>query len=890
MKAFLVLLCHLLQLSLAAKRRLVFESSDEDEPEAKKPKTKTAEPEAVPKATKMLAPQSLVGSAVKSYPCDDMFGSEYQVQEPDPYLVDMHNMDCMNSADLLSESEYGEEETETDDELKASQSLATLAGTAKAPSSETSSRPRPAKIIAKTIAFPTIEPDVASRPSPADQLELIKTICNTQGQSEFVPGAFFYIISSKWLSAWFYLCQIDPDGLQGIILSHIDNRDIVDEEVSNFSTGAVALLLDKKEPIDFTIFPEEVWNLLMKWYGNKGPIIKRKVVEGVKGSLTVEMNLAEVELGCFITGTLDTMSISCWDTVKDLKEATRSFLTENYEHPGLSEQLYFYIKLSGDANATKYALHDDDEETDALTVREIGLQRRDTFLYVDSEPCTEALSLGSSSSDATRERALAPNAGLVGLRNLGNTCYMNSALQCLFNCKPLRRFILSGEQCAQINTENRDGTRGKLLKEFAGLLRSIWTAPPQTVWDPIPFKHAVGWFDDRFAGYTQQDSQEFMASLLDFLHEDINKVSKKPYIETPDHNGRPDSEVAAEAWDAYTRRNDSTIVNLFHGQLKSTVTCPTCHQSSVKFDPFSSLSLPIPSKNQKSALKINIQTDTVLDDDIIGIDTEAVKDIESLKLLILSHVGLSSEQHVVHLFDSKPSGDLIALSSGTLTDLRIHMSKLHAFICRRGRPYGVLTFNDGAKNIGIPLAIPLYKNPKEMGTDTRCTSMVADSLSGFAPHRYIYDEILTVKSTSDWNSPLPSFSVTIEANILQDVLEDVGVEDSQKCTSTAFYHLLLSELQPLPESPDHPAENLNREDLYESLDMFAQEEHLGPMEAYYCSHCKAHRDGATKKMDIWKLPEVLAIHLKRFRYGAGNGAKINDPVSFPVEYNHCEFF
>ena len=44
----------------------------------------------------------------------------------------------------------------------------------------------------------------------------------------------------------------------------------------------------------------------------------------------------------------------------------------------------------------------------------------------------------------------------------------------------------------------------------------------------------------QFSGYAQHDAQEFMAFLLDGLHEDLNRVKKKPYTETVDSDGRPD--------------------------------------------------------------------------------------------------------------------------------------------------------------------------------------------------------------------------------------------------------------------------------------------------------------------------------------------------------------
>ena len=54
---------------------------------------------------------------------------------------------------------------------------------------------------------------------------------------------------------------------------------------------------------------------------------------------------------------------------------------------------------------------------------------------------------------------------------------------------------------------------------------------------------AVGRFAPQFSGYQQQDSHELLAFLLDGLHEDLNRVKKKPYVEIPDHDGRPDKVV-----------------------------------------------------------------------------------------------------------------------------------------------------------------------------------------------------------------------------------------------------------------------------------------------------------------------------------------------------------
>ena len=73
----------------------------------------------------------------------------------------------------------------------------------------------------------------------------------------------------------------------------------------------------------------------------------------------------------------------------------------------------------------------------------------------------------------------------------------------------------------------------------------------------------IGTFVPQMKGNEQQDSQEFLAFLLDGLHEDLNKVKKKVYIEENEGGYRDDRQAADQAWKNHLKRNDSIIVSYF---------------------------------------------------------------------------------------------------------------------------------------------------------------------------------------------------------------------------------------------------------------------------------------------------------------------------------------
>uniref|UniRef100_A0A3Q3BBU0 ubiquitinyl hydrolase 1 n=1 Tax=Kryptolebias marmoratus TaxID=37003 RepID=A0A3Q3BBU0_KRYMA len=158
---------------------------------------------------------------------------------------------------------------------------------------------------------------------------------------------------------------------------------------------------------------------------------------------------------------------------------------------------------------------------------------------------------------------LALGSGRLGLRNIGNTCFLNAVVQCLSHTRVLRNYCLL-----------KSYKHEKYSKEEAKLM-------------------------------DQQDAQEFLRFLLDKLHTEINRrPNVKRTVKEPEQKyARFISEEAAATWKKHLERDDSIIV-LFSGQLRSSLHCSVCSHYSNTFDVFCDLSLPIPKVTLRECLDL----------------------------------------------------------------------------------------------------------------------------------------------------------------------------------------------------------------------------------------------------------------------------------------------
>ncbi|MEQ2227053.1 Ubiquitin carboxyl-terminal hydrolase 3 [Ilyodon furcidens] len=120
--------------------------------------------------------------------------------------------------------------------------------------------------------------------------------------------------------------------------------------------------------------------------------------------------------------------------------------------------------------------------------------------------------------------------GATGLRNLGNTCFMNAILQSLSNIEQFSCYfkelpavaLRSGKTAGRrmYHTRSQGDNSVSLVEEFRKTLCSLWQGS-QTAFSPDSLFYAIWKIMPSFRGYQQQDAHEFMRYLLDHLHREL---------------------------------------------------------------------------------------------------------------------------------------------------------------------------------------------------------------------------------------------------------------------------------------------------------------------------------------------------------------------------------
>ncbi len=421
---------------------------------------------------------------------------------------------------------------------------------------------------------------------PTNPLEHYKKLLAKEQQL----GDKFVIIDVKWFEHWKRFVGLEKS----------DEKDVTDPGPIDFThliastpddrSNDVQLRLDAVEGNDYTFIPYELYKELMEKHTKIGSEIIRKVIPQGEYSTVIEAFLVPLRLRESRSISAKTKQIyrSRRTPIEELK---RDICDEYHLKPSSNYHLFSSTDEYGDDWAPI-------DEKPGFVLEDIDLIKNAYIIYE-----SRAVSTRSSSGISSMRTSYVP--GLCGLSNLGNTCFMNSALQCLSNVPLLTEYFFHDEYKDHINRDNPLGMKGDVAQAYGELIHEMWSGRSSSC-APKSLKHSVARYAPQFSGYAQQDSQEFMSFLLDGLHEDLNLVKQKPYMDKKDDDGKADDlTLAAEQWDYYRKRNQSKIHEIFHGQIKSVVQCLTCRTKGRTFDPICFLSLPLPGKKKVRTFKID---------------------------------------------------------------------------------------------------------------------------------------------------------------------------------------------------------------------------------------------------------------------------------------------
>ncbi|CAI5744602.1 unnamed protein product [Peronospora destructor] len=748
------------------------------------------------------------------------------------------------------------------------------------------------------------------------QREVIKRLMKQADQQGLQIGDTRFVLSAKWWQRWCEFVDFNeekdpllaaeawnlpPGRIDNLPLLHVRSETPLDELMGG------PLRPQLKQNYHYMLIPREVWDALLIWYDG-GPTIARFVVQVGDPELGNVCNRVQVypeQTGEDMEDTAnDVHDNSIQNKCDDLTATLNSQKDESGDDIEMSVRctpsaVASYIPKR--CGACRKATRSLKRCGSCQLIWYCGASCQMSHWKYHKAVCRSTLS-AEEKEDETLQRWQTERRGKMGLRNLGNTCFMNSALQCLSHVELLTRYFLSNKYKRDLNRDNPLGTGGNLVEEYDALLKEMYFGTmPST--SPANFKRAISRFAPQFSGFQQHDAQELLAYIIDGLHEDLNRVKHKPYIEVKESDGsQDDATVAKEAWECHLLRNDSIFVNHVQGHFKSTVVCPVCNKVSITFDPFNCIQLELPQQQNREIEVIFVPSEP--DKSMTRYLVEVPKEGSVLqlkralgKLCRLSPSSLLAAD-IYQSMTYRIIGDTKRLNRLREGD-RILMYQVDATPTQDPVFHGFLYHRVGSALAGDPLLFTYTAS-------TTCTEIMekwsellsthfSQASSAKIPSNMLSQCVFLTDRNGVYlrNEPVPPAADAKFSDFA--TLYGEGSPNELVFATVAWSSLMLSSSASLRPDMEqivnhesvHAKASGSRAHKGISLDdcfrNFVKTETLDRANLWYCSQCKEHRQ-ARKTMEMWRLPDVLILSLKRFEYR--NDVlrdKLDVFVDFPLE-------
>jgi ubiquitin C-terminal hydrolase len=187
--------------------------------------------------------------------------------------------------------------------------------------------------------------------------------------------------------------------------------------------------------------------------------------------------------------------------------------------------------------------------------------------------------------------------GIVGIQNMGNTCYCNSTLQLIRACPEWNIFCFTHDFEEEFG-ETTDPNK-KILLAYYDILKSLWSAHRPAYVRPLGFisevrKAVQNTVYESFGFPVPNDSHEYLVYLLDHFHEalKVERVYTEILLAEGDSATEKMQKMAANGWNKFVSANDSKVVDLFFGMMRKTIQCGNCANRTYRWEVFNSIKIP----------------------------------------------------------------------------------------------------------------------------------------------------------------------------------------------------------------------------------------------------------------------------------------------------------